>query len=201
MNTWILFNLKYLSGRSILSDKVGQTQIRPKYIKTFLNTETGEFNSVTDLESKKYKRDRILSLFYQVYKKHYLDKTLTILSCVANQDTYPTISKFMNTITRKLKRKEIERLGYVWVRDIGDIKFDKHYHIIIATTYINKNKFKELFCKKDHSNYEIELLKKPTGMLNYIKDKELYGANKQRTYGKSRKFPLKKRNLKQINIH
>jgi hypothetical protein len=190
MSEWVLRNIRYISEGSNKSVNTGQTPIFPKYNKTYLNIETGELNEVSDLQSKIYKRDKFLRLFFNVYQKYYSNKKITILSAVVNQDTYPTITKFINTITRKLKRKGIDRLGYFWVRDIGDKRFHKHFHILLATSIISTEKFKSIFEKKDHSNYEIEYLKSK-GMKSYINDKELYAANKQRAFGKSKTFPLK----------
>ena len=192
MNHWTLMNIRYLSEGSKKSDNIGQTPLTAKYKKTFLNKETGQICEVTDLESKIYKRNNCLKLFFSVYTKYFVKKSLSILTAVVNQDEYQSITKFVNTITRKLKRKGVDRLGYVWVRDVGDEIFHKHYHIKIATTRINEVLFNELFCKKKHNRYEVEFLKTPKGMATYITDKDLYGANKQRTYGKSRRFPLKR---------
>lgn len=192
MNHWTLMNIRYLSEGSKKSDNIGQTPLTAKYKKTFLNIETGQICEVTDLESKIYKRNNYLKLFFSVYTKYFVKKSLSILTAVVNQDEYQSITKFVNTITRKLKRKGVDRLGYVWVRDVGDEIFHKHYHIIIATTRINEVLFNELFCKKKHNHYEVEFLKTPKGKATYITDKDLYGANKQRSYGKSRRFPLKR---------
>ena len=195
MSEWALRKIRYLSEGSNKSVNTGQTPILPKYQKTFLNIETGELNEITDLQSKIYKRDKFLRLFFNVYQKYYSNKKITILSAVVNQDTYPTITKFINTITRKLKRKGIERLGYFWVRDVGDKRFHKHFHILLATSRISAEKFKSIFEKKDHNNYDIEFLKSK-GMKSYINDKELYAANKQRAFGKSKTFPLGLNNSK-----
>jgi len=195
MSEWALRKIRYLSEGSNKSVNTGQTPILPKYQKTFLNIETGELNEITDLQSKIYKRDKFLRLFFNVYQKYYSNKKITILSAVVNQDTYPTITKFINTITRKLKRKGIERLGYFWVRDVGDKRFHKHFHILLATSRISAEKFKSIFEKKDHNNYDIEFLKSK-GMKSYINDKELYAANKQRAFGKSKTFPLRLNNSK-----
>jgi hypothetical protein len=188
----MLLNTKYLSDGSKKSDNIGQTPIIAKYENTFVNTVTGEVRSVTDLQSKIYKRDNCLKLFFRVYTKWFVKKSHSIICAVVNQDEYDTISKFINTITRKLQRKGIDRLGYVWVRDVGKEKFHKHFHILIATTRINKVLFNELFNGKKHNRYEVQFLKTPRGMAKYITDKDLYGANKQRTYGKSRQFPIVK---------
>ena len=187
MSEWKLRNIRYLSEGSNTSDNVGQTPVREKYQKTFLNTETGELKTITDLQSKIYKRDGFMRDFFKTYLKSYSNKKISILSAVVNQDSYPTITKFINTIIRKLKRKGIERLGYFWVRDVGDKRFHKHWHLLVATSRITEDKFKNIFEKKDHSNYEVEFLKSK-GMKSYIKEKELYAANKQRAFGKSKTF-------------
>ena len=192
MNHWNLIYIHYLSEGSMKSDNIGHTPLTAKYKKTFLNTETGQICEVTDLESKIYKRDNYVKLFFNVYTKYFVNKTHSVICAVVNQEEYATITKFVNTITRKLQRKGIDRLGYVWVRDVGDEIFHKHYHIIIATTRINEVLFNELFCRKKHNHYDVEFLKTPKGMAKYITDKDLYGANKQRTYGKSWKFPIRK---------
>ena len=202
MNPWILKSLSYLSEGSEKSDKLGQTPITAKYKKTFLNIETSELREITDLQSKLYKRDNYLKLFFSVYTKYFKEKTHSVICAVVNQDEYSTITKFVNTIGRKLQRKGIDRLGYVWVRDVGDEIFHKHFHIIIATTRISEELFKELFFEKKHNRYEVQFLKTPKGMAKYITDKNLYGEDKQRTYGKSRFFPIKKQNMtKQIRTN
>jgi hypothetical protein len=190
MSEWKLRKIRYLLEGSKKSDNIGQTPVRAKYCKSFLNLETGQLNDVTDLQSKIYKRDKFVRLFFNVYFKHYINKQISILSAVVNQDEYPTIAKFINTITRKLKRKGIDRLGYVWIRDVGGERFHKHFHILLATSTITAEKFKNIFEKKNHNNYEVEFLGKSKGMGGYIKEKELYAANKQRAFGKSKIFPL-----------
>jgi hypothetical protein len=192
MNSWILRNYRNLSEGSTSSNNNGQTPITAKYEKTFVNIETGEVRSRTDLQTKMYKRDICVESFFTVYKEYYGKKTHSILCAVVNQDQYNSITKFINTITRKFKRKGIDILGYVWVRDIGDKIFHKHYHVIFATPLINAALFKEIFCNKKHNHYDIQFLKTLKGMAKYIKDKDLFGAKKQRSFGKSRLFSIKK---------
>ena len=189
MNNWEFYNVNYL-GTSIINDNTGQIPHQAKYRIIYVNTDTGELSSITDLESKKYKRNKCLELFHNVYNKHFKAKKISIFSVVVNEEEYGSISKFINTITRKLKRKGIERFGYVWVRDIGEIKFQKHFHIIIATSKVEKKLFNTLFNKKQHNAYNIEFMNSSKGIINYIKEKELYGKKRQRTFGKSRFFPL-----------
>ena len=190
INNWALYRITYL-GQSDISDNIGQTPQQPKVLKTFVNIDTGQLSSTTDTDQKIYKRNKMFDDFIRVYEKDLFQKKISMLSMVVNQEDYENMTKFINTISRKLKRKNIKRLGYIWIRDIGEIKFEKHFHLIMATERIDSKQFKELFSQKRHSKYEVQFLKSKTGMINYIKAKKLYGAKKQRTYGRSRRFPLK----------
>ena len=192
-NIWSLIYTKYISEGSYSSDNVGHIPMRAKYKRTFLNQMTGEISEVTDLQSKKYKRDKHLRLFYNVYSKYHGSNSLSILSIVVNEDEYSTITKFINTITRKLKRKGVDRLGYVWIRDVGEEVFRKHYHLLMATSRIEGSLFRELFSKKNHNQYRVQFLKYRKGMKNYLSKKDLFGDSKHRAYGKSRFFPITKK--------
>ena len=165
----------------------------PEYKKTFVNIFTGEIKETTDLRSKLFKRDSLIIAFSEKYIVPFRQKRITIFSVVVNQNEYSSITKFINTVTRKLKRRGVERLGYVWVRDVGD-KCYKHFHVLIATTRIDEKDFNQLFNKKKNNDYEVQFLKSPKGMKKYLNEKNLYGERRQRTYGKSRKFLLPKNN-------
>lgn len=188
MKPYQLFKIKYLSGKSLNSDNSGQTPQQAKYEKTFVNVYTGELSSITDVDSKKYKRNKYFEDFQRIYSPLYQAKEVSILALVVCQDQYETITKFLNTISRKLKRKGVEKYGYVWVRDIGDKKFNKHYHLLLATSRIDKEQFNFIFKTKKTQGYEVQFMKSNKGLIRYIKKKELYGINRQRTYGRSRMF-------------
>ncbi len=192
MSDYRLEKVVYLSEGSTDSDNLGQIPLKAKYKKTFLNTITGELSYTTDLLSKVSKRNKFINQFCEVYSKSFKNKKISILSLVVYTERYKSISKFINTITRKLKRKNIERLGYVWIRDVGDERFEKHYHIIISTSRIDSTMFHTLFNKKTHNDFKVEFMRDEEGMANYIKEKDLFGEKNQRSYGKSRLFPLKK---------
>ena len=91
-------------------------------------------------------------------------------------------------LKKKLKRKDIEALGYVWLRDSGDKVAEPHFHIILASTRISKEQFVEIFAKKKKSNYEVQLSYFPNGLKSYFKKKGVFGKKKQRSFGKSRIF-------------
>lgn len=188
MKVWEFINTQYLLEGSDNSSNTGQYPIQARYLKRFANIFSGELIEVTDLHCKKVKRDVALNLFIEKYGSVYKSKDMTILSLVVNSSKYDTIATFNASFNKKLKRKGIKRLGYVWVRDIGEIKFEKHFHVLIATSRISPAMFRGLFRKKKDDKYDVEFLKTKNGMKEYIKKKELYAAFKQRSYGKSRRF-------------
>jgi hypothetical protein len=48
--------------------------------------------------------------------------------------------------------------------------------------------FRELFQGIKHDKYKVEFMKSKRGLRNYLKNKELFGAKGQRTYGRSKSF-------------
>jgi hypothetical protein len=188
MTNWRVNYIKYLSEKSITSNNMGHYPLTPKYEISFRDDESGIINITNDLKIKMYNRDEIIKGFVRRYNYYDSINIVSILCVVVNQNNYTSITKFLNTFKRKLKRKNIEVLGYFWVRDVGDINFEKHYHLIMATSHISKNVFRELFSKKKHNKYEVEFKKTKHGIFNYIKEKDLFAAKKQRAFGKSRVF-------------
>lgn len=194
MKQYKLWRFEVLSGASIESDKSGQIPQKAKYRKHFVNLETAEVSSITDLDSRKFKRNKHLTNFTNAYKTLFKNQDISILTFAVNQSTYNSVSKFLNMLGKKLRRKQVEKLGYVWVRDVGDIRFDRHFHVLIATSRITAEMFKGLFSKKRHSFYDVEFLENPKGMRDYLKKKDLYGIKRQRSYGKSKEFKFANRN-------
>ena len=188
MKVWEFINTQYLLEGSDNSSNTGQYPIQARYLKRFANIFTGELIEVTDLHCKKIKRDVSLNLFIGKYGSLYAKKEISILSTYVDASKYKSIATFNNSFCKKLKRKGIKRLGYVWIRDIGDIKFEKHFHVLIATTRISADMFRSLFHSKKDSKYNVEFMKTKYGMKRYIQKKELYAAANQRSYGKSRRF-------------
>lgn len=192
MNKYKLWKFDLLSGASIESDNTGQTPQRAKFRKHFVNLETAEVSHITDLESRKYKRNKYLDAFTAVYKQPFSTQKISLLSFVVNEAKYKSISHFLNMLSKKLCRKNISKLGYVWVRDVGDNRFERHFHLLIAVSRIDSTTFQELFSKKRHTEYEVQFFRNVSGLKSYLKKKNLYGAKKQRAFGKSKEFKKSK---------
>ena len=194
MKQYKLWRFEVLSGASIESDKSGQIPQKAKYRKHFVNLETAEVSSITDLDSRKFKRNKHLTNFTNAYKILFKNQDVSILTFAVNESKYNSVSKFLNMLGKKMSRKQVEKLGYVWVRDVGDIKFDRHFHVLIATSRITAKVFQELFSKKKHSHFDVEFMRNPNGLKAYLTRKELYGFKRQRSYGKSKEFKIANRN-------
>ncbi len=190
MKEWKLIRFQPISVTSNTSDNVGQTPMLSKYIKFYLNLVTGEVKSSNDLIQKKNRRNFIFNEFSRKYSRLYEKNIISLFAIVVSEKYYGTLSKFINSFSRKIKRKGIEKLGYVWARDVGDIKFEKHFHLLFASSFVSSKLFKDLFKNKKDNRYEIQYVKKINGIVRYIKDKELFASHKQRAFGKSKAFLL-----------
>ena len=189
MDKWKLVRFERLSiasNKDNLNNGQIPQQIKIKYF--WVNLDTGECPVTTDIDSKKYKRSKMLNDFLWIYIKKVKKKEVTVLGFVYYEVGNNTISKFINMLSRKLMRKNISKLGHIWVRDVGDRKGKKHFHILIATSRIRPAIYKELFSKKKHADYNVEFINSIRGMKNYLTQKELYGAYRKRAFGSSREF-------------
>ena len=187
MNEFELIGIKYLNRESEESNNFGFLPRIPRYVKTFVNKNTGEVFYSNDIKKKKHLRNNHLDGFVQKYYNSYRKKKLTILSMVVD-DEYGTITKFMDTFSKRLKQKGVLKLGYVWLRDVGAEKFKRHYHLLFAATFMEKSLYKQLLKDKDVKGYDVEYLKTKNGMRDYLKKKEIYAEKSERSFGKSRHF-------------
>ena len=186
MSDYILYKFESLGG-SDNSDNSGQSPRKPKHLKTFLHKLTGSLHSITDLDMLKSKRNKTLNRFVKTYDKLYSNEEISIFSFVVYQKDYETVSKFLNTISAKLRRMNIHKLGYFWVRDVGNIEFEPHFHVIMSTSRISVIEFEKLFLKKPQK-FKVEFQKTKSGLKKYLMDKELFGKKGQRTFGRSKAF-------------
>jgi hypothetical protein len=190
MSKYKLIKFKNLERSSNISNKSGQISREPKYELTFLNTTTDRRHTTNDVIMLKGKRDKIISSFYMTYERLFLSKTISIMSFVVYEKDYSSVSKFLNTISSKLRRKNIDKLGYFWLRDVGEIEFKPHFHILMAISRISQSEFDNMFLKKTQK-FKIQFQKTKKGLKTYLSDKELFGRKGQRTFGRSKVFKKK----------
>lgn len=190
MSDFRLYKYESLGKSDSNSNKSGQIFRTPKYAKTFLNLETGVLHTATDVDILRSKRNKMIRQFTDTYERLYTNHEISIISFVVAESNYSTISKFLNSISVKLRRKNISKLGYYWLRDVGDKEFQPHFHLIMATSRIAKLDFENLFLKKTQK-FKVEFQKTKSGLKKYLCDKELFGKKGQRTFGRSRNFKKK----------
>ena len=77
MSNYKLWKFDVLSGASIESDNSGQTPQQAKYRKHFVNLHTAEVSSITDLDSRKFKRNKHIINFTNTYKTLFINTILT----------------------------------------------------------------------------------------------------------------------------
>jgi hypothetical protein len=181
-NNYRLLYYERNAGRSINSNKLGLTPRKATYKKHLVNTETGEYFVDTDLDAKKRKRNKMLKKFKVTYAYPFKKQQISILSFVIDEKDYETPSKFLNNLNKRLKKLNIQRYGYVWVRDVGEKRAVPHYHILVATSRISPADFKKL-CTTRGAKFEVQFAETKTGLTAYLMEKEIYGKDNQKTFG------------------
>jgi hypothetical protein len=153
----------------------------------FVNTITEETFSVTDLHLQKQRRNRVLQKMRETYSRLISAKKISTIIIVAPVEQYKKPSDFLKEFKKKLIRHNISLLGYYWQRDIGDNKFECHYHIILFLKKITGAVYRKLF-KRKKGKYEAEFCDSLSKFKEYLKKKEIYAPEKKRSYGCSREF-------------
>lgn len=192
INEWRFGGFIPISDKSIESDKSGLLPLQPKCLKRYINQITGEISYSTDLSGRQAKKNTIVWAFKKFYLTKFKRKDVSLLGIVV--DDCGTISNFIHFLKKKLKRKQINVLGYVWVRDVGEKEWKKHFHLLVAIERIDGKTFKNLFQSKKTNKYDLQFIRNIKGLSEYCSRKDLYGVKGQRTYGKSKEFKIPNRN-------
>ncbi|ANE53147.1 hypothetical protein [Flavisolibacter tropicus] len=199
MQDWIFKGFRPIAEPSNVTDNSGLLPKEARKFIVFQNTITGELSITTDLAYNKKRKKTALELFRDIYQKPFTTKNISIMLIVVYEDSYPSIGAFISDFKKKLRRKNMIILGYVWTRDVGDEKFKKHIHLMMAIERIEGKEFREMMQKKRSQGYEIELCNNVEGFKKYLLVKELYGTQKQRSFGRSSHFLTKPPIVKQLN--
>lgn len=176
-----------IEGGSLLINKWGDIPrvATKKYY--FINTITEETFSVTDLHLQKQRRNRVLAKMRETYSRLIVKNKISTIIIVAPVKHYKKPVDFLKEFKKKLIRKCISLLGYYWQRDIGDIKFECHYHLIFFLKKIDGSVFNKLF-KRKIGKYNAEFCDSISKFKEYLKKKEIYAPENMRSYGCSREF-------------
>lgn len=179
-----------LEQRSYIIDKWGELPQIPKRELIFFDDETGVTFTTNDLHLKKVKRNKNVSRILDTYKSYIGKKQVSTLISVVNVKDISNISNFIKNLKKKFKKNGILIYAYYWQRDIGEVRFTPHYHIILIISRINKNLFSKVIENKRKKREKAELCNSLFRFTKYLQKKEIYAPNKKRSYGISKIFYL-----------
>ena len=162
------------------------TERIPRYDKTFFNKITGEKFNTNEVKMMRYRRNQMLTDFYQEFK----ESKYTWLEIGLDFKTTTRIADVLLKLNRNLKKINLKSLAYVWLIDKGETYGNMHFHLLVCVDRIQlkgnklpnelKLSFKE---RKVHSSF----VSNKNLMIRYLKKKPIfYIGKRKRVYGKSR---------------
>ena len=186
---WKFFGMTPLFEKgSLIIDIRGEIAQEAKRCLHFVEDETGLISRVTDLKLKKQKRNRKILQFKQSYQRLFEMNQISIILVAVCIDKYPTAKQYMDILKDQLKANDIEIYGYYYQRDIGEKKFERHFHFFVATTRIAKDKIVKFIKKCSSRIHKITFSFDIEAFANYLMRKEIYCPYKHKSWGCSRKF-------------
>lgn len=174
--------------RSNIIDKWGEVAHEPTRDIILINEETGELFVTNDLATKLYNRNKKIKKLYNFYRWYFLKRQISVVVYVVNVKSISTISNHLKNLKRKFIKKHIQLLAYYWQRDIGEIVFEAHYHVILILPRIDIKLFNELFMGKCKSGAKAEFCKDLSDFTRYLNKKEIFAPHKKRSNSISRKL-------------
>ena len=126
-------------------DKWGVIPHQPKRSLVFKEDETSRCFETTDLFLKILARNKKLMTLYEFYRGHMKAKRVSLLLYTVNIDMISSISSHLKDFSRKFRKHRVRLLATYWQRDVGEISFNPHIHVVFIVSRINKALFSEMF--------------------------------------------------------
>lgn len=168
-------------------DNWGYSARMPRRKIDFIDPDTGNLFETTDTEIRKYRRNKRLTMLKNTYVPFIKSRKVSTLICVIDIDLIPDISAFLKMQKRRFKRLGLSLLAYYWQRDIGDIKFERHFHLILIFDRNNEIKLINLYKPtKWKEKVKGELCVSLKRFKEYLRGKEIYAPSRKRSYGISK---------------
>jgi len=177
---------------SLLPDNWGVRQQIPKKQIVLKNLVTGQVFTTTDLDMRKHKRRKRLALFKNFYIDAFVHKRVSVFLVVAEINKYKSAKIIIDLLKEKMNQYHVRVLGYYWQRDVGEVKFELHFHIIFVVERISGVTAKRMMSNKRVGFYKMVLCFSLNKFKRYLETKEIYGAHRQRSFGVSQMFKLPK---------
>ena len=161
----------------------------PIHLICFYNPLTGHRYYTDDVKLMERKRNSQIDEFFHVFSS---ESKYTMLEFGFDFEMTDSISKVLLVVKRNFDRMGIPNLGFIWLVDKGEKNGTMHFHLTVATEFLNysgkklpkhlKMAFKN---KKIHSQF----VKDRVRWKKYLKQKDImYIGKRKRVFSKSRKF-------------
>lgn len=157
----------------------------------FYNPKNGHRFYTDDVKLMVIKRNRQIDDFFHVFSS---ESKYTMLEFGFDFDMTNSISNVLLVVKRNFDRMGIPNLGFIWLVDKGEKNGTMHFHLTVATKFLNysgkklpkhlKMAFKN---KKIHSQFVSDR----ASWKKYLKEKDImYIGKRKRVFSKSRKFVI-----------
>jgi hypothetical protein len=179
-------NSSYLSFQDKELNVINTERI-PRYDKTFFNKITGEKFNTNEVKMMRYRRNQMLTEFYQEFK----ESKYTWLEIGLDFKTTTRIADVLLKLNRNLKKINLKSLAYVWLIDKGSEYGNMHFHLLVSVDRIQLkgNKLpKELRLSFKERKVHSSFVSNKNLMIRYLKKKPIfYIGKRKRVFGRNRK--------------
>ncbi|GGE31533.1 hypothetical protein [Psychroflexus planctonicus] len=159
------------------------------YEKIFKDLNTGKDVRISDVDSIKYKRNKLISHFFTKYKNR---NKYQFFEFGIPYNVSISVTPIVQKIRRRCKAQGLNLIAYIWVYDVGDENFGEHYHLAIATNQITKSEYPDAL-KIDFHKKSIHgaFVRNAKRFEKYLKKKEVFERGyRKRTYGASKSLKI-----------
>lgn len=179
-------NSSYMSFQDKELNVINTERI-PHYDKTFFNKITGEKFNTNEVKMMRYRRNQMLTEFYQEFK----ESKYTWLEIGLDFKTTTRIADVLLKLNRNLKKINLKSLAYIWLIDKSSEYGIMHFHLLVCVDRIQLkgNKLpKELRLSFKERKVHSSFVSKKNLMIRYLKKKPIfYIGRRKRVFGRNRK--------------
>jgi hypothetical protein len=162
---------------------------KPKYVKAFRNKITQEKFVTNEVQIMKYKRNKKITLFFDIYSSY---KKFSLIEIGFDFEVTAKISDILRIVKRNIARLNQDFLGYIWLVDRGTENGTMHFHLVVACNkldFVGKKLPKEMQFKFNEKRIHSSFVKNNEKLKQYLMKKKIYFIGKRkRVFGKSRNY-------------
>lgn len=155
----------------------------------FYNPLTGHRFYTDDLKLMVSKRNSQIDDFFRLYSS---ESKYTMIEIGFDFEMTNRIADVLLVVRRNFERMNLNIKGFIWLVDKGEINGNMHFHLTVATDYLNysgKQLPKHLKMTFKNKKIHSEFVDDRARWKKYLKEKDImYIGKRKRVFSKSRKF-------------